>query len=76
MIVARLWLEGLLQAQTVLRDCELDDLLGRKNPVFFQKQKDLSVRFINYTFGKSLEFTKLTEDRAGQSLTIYCLRHT
>jgi hypothetical protein len=42
---------------------------GQEKPLFFQKQKDLPVRFINYTFGKSLEFTKLTEGRAGQSLT-------
>ena len=50
MIVARLWLEGLLQAQTVLRDCELDDLLGRVNQCIFQMQKDLPVRYINDTF--------------------------
>jgi hypothetical protein len=42
---------------------------GQEKPLFFQKQKDLPVRFINYTFRRSLELTKLTEGRAGQSLT-------
>ena len=39
-------------------------------------QKYLSVRFLNDTFAKLPEFTKLTEDRAGQRRTLYSLRHT
>jgi len=39
-------------------------------------QKDLPVRFFNDTFKKLIKYVKLIEDRAGQSLTLYSLRHT
>jgi len=39
-------------------------------------QNDLPVRFFNDTFSNLLKFTKLTEDTAGQSRTLYSLRHT
>jgi integrase len=39
-------------------------------------QKELPVRFFNDKFAGLLKFAKLTEDRAGQSRTLYGLRHT
>jgi integrase len=69
-------LQRLHQAQTVLRDCAFDSILGRENQNIFQMQKDLPVRFFNDTFSRLLKFAKLTEDRAGQSRTLYSLRHT
>ena len=39
-------------------------------------QKDLPIRFFNDKFNELLKFVKLTEDRAGQSRTLYSLRHT
>jgi integrase len=64
------------QAQTVLRECEFDSILGRENQYVFEMQKDLPVRFFNDKFAELLKFAKLTEDRAGQSRTLYSLRHT
>jgi integrase len=39
-------------------------------------QKELPIRFFNDKFVGLLKFSKLTEDRAGQSRTLYSLRHT
>jgi integrase len=39
-------------------------------------QKDLQVRFFYDKLGKLLEFAKLIEYSAGQSRTLYSLRHT
>jgi integrase len=64
------------QAQTVLQDCEFDSILGRENHNIFQMQKDLPVRFFNDKFVGLLKFAKLIEDTAGQSRTLYSLRHT
>ena len=54
LIVARLWLEGLLQAQTVLKDCELDDLLGRKNHYFFKSRKTCQLGLLTIHLGDLL----------------------
>ena len=64
------------QAQTVLRDCEFDNILGRENQYLFGARNALPVRFFNDTFNKLLKFAKLTENRAGQRRTLYSLRHT
>jgi integrase len=69
-------LQRLHKAQAVLSDCDFDSILGRESNNIFQMQKNLPVRFFNDTFAKLLEFAKLTEDRAGQSRTLYSLRHT
>jgi integrase len=64
------------QAQAVLKDYQFDNILGRESHNIFQVQKDLPIRFFNDTFIKFLEFAKLAEYRAGQSRTLYNLRHT
>ena len=64
------------QAQVVLKDCEFDSILGRESHNIFQMQKDLPIRFFNDKFVELLKFAKLTEDGAGQSRTLYSLRHT
>ena len=58
-----------------MKDFELENVLGRENQYIFQKQKDLPVRFLNATFGKLLEFTKLTEARAVQGRTLFSLQN-
>jgi hypothetical protein len=60
----------------VLQDCDFEHILGRESYNIFQIQKDLPVRFFNDKFTELLKFAKLTEDRAGQSRTLYSLRHT
>jgi len=69
-------LQRLHKSQAVLSDCDFDSILGRESNNIFQMQKDLPVRFFNDIFAKLLKFAKLTEDRAGQSRTLYSLRHT
>ena len=69
-------LQRLHKAQAVLQDCEFDRTLSRENQNIFQMQKYLPIRFFNDTFNTLVKFTKLTEDRAGQSRTLNSLRHT
>jgi integrase len=64
------------QAQVVLKECEFDSILGRESQCVFQLQNALPVRFFNDKFAELIKFAKLTEDRAGQSRTLYSLRHT
>jgi integrase len=69
-------LQRLHKSQAVLSDCDFDHILGRENQYVFEMHNNLPVRFFNDKFAKLLEFTKLTEDRAGKRRTLYSLRHT